>query len=161
MMMMNYNKLGHIGFQSYSLNYPEDWGRRSLNLRTALATWGYRVHTLGMCVWLCIMCPQCLWKPERASDALGLELQRLWAAIWMMGMKPRSSGRATIALNYWAIIFQLHKQNSCPQLNCRHINSSVYLQYLMGNCFIAISNNIQRRKVDKLAEQDWSGKGSF
>ena len=29
--------------------------------------------------------------------------RELWAAVWMLGIEPRSSGRSASALNYWAI----------------------------------------------------------
>ena len=39
---------------------------------------------------------------ERALDSLELELQ-MWAAKWVLGIKPRLSGRVASALNYWDI----------------------------------------------------------
>lgn len=40
---------------------------------------------------------------EEVSDALGLELQMMWAALRVLGIEPRSSGKGNRDPDHWAI----------------------------------------------------------
>lgn len=47
------------------------------------------------CMYLCVSCAcNALYRPEEGARALALELQMLWACIWMLGIEPRFSERA-------------------------------------------------------------------
>ena len=41
----------------------------------------------------------------------GVSYRQLWAAMWMLRVEPRSSGRAATALNHWAISPALQSRN--------------------------------------------------
>lgn len=51
-------------------------------------------------VYSCTMCMHCLPLPEEGIKSPGTRW--LWATIWVLGIKPRSSARAASALNHWA-----------------------------------------------------------
>lgn len=53
--------------------------------------------------YLCTMCVSVHRGQMRALYPLELELQVLWAAMWVLGPEPRSSVRATSAFNHWTI----------------------------------------------------------
>jgi hypothetical protein len=54
----------------------------------------------SVCVRLLCVVPV---EAKRASDTLELELEPLWAAMWVPGTEPRSSARATSAPNCWTM----------------------------------------------------------
>ena len=63
----------------------------SFKIKNKLYAW---VYCMPMC--LCVTCVLCPWR-------LNLSYLRLIAAIWLLGVGRRSSGRAAGALNHWAI----------------------------------------------------------
>lgn len=63
---------------------------------------------------MCVCLPSCmsvhvctwyLWSPgqEKVLDSLDRSYGWLWATMWILGTKPRSSARAACALSCWAI----------------------------------------------------------
>lgn len=63
----------------------------------------YSVECMDTCMYVCIhMCYAC--GSQRASwDLLKLECRQLWAAMWVLEAKIRSSTGACSALNHWTI----------------------------------------------------------
>lgn len=49
------------------------------------------------------MCVQCLWKPEGSIGSPDLSNSHLWAAMWVLGAEPKSSGRAATTHNCSAV----------------------------------------------------------
>ena len=55
---------------------------------------------LPVCMDVFHMYAWCLRRPEKSvSDCLGLEFQIFVSPMWVLGIKPRSSGRAANTLN--------------------------------------------------------------
>lgn len=62
----------------------------------------YRIQMgIILCVWVC--CTTCMlstgWSQKRVSETLELDPEMSWAALWVVEIKPRYSGRAANAPN--------------------------------------------------------------
>lgn len=54
-------------------------------------------YVYGLLAFKCTMYTQCPQRTERALDLLELELQMLLTTMWVLGIEPRSSGKAVSA----------------------------------------------------------------
>lgn len=81
---------------------------------------------IDLCVWMfCLYLYHvhtwCPWKSAHGVlPGTGVPTG-LWATIWVLGVEPRSSVRATSTLSYWAILLTPSIILKLPRLRCRII----------------------------------------
>jgi hypothetical protein len=69
---------------------------------------------LPMYICLCTMCIQWSWRSEEgAGSPWNWSYRWLWAAMWVLGIKPRTSARVACVLNHWAFSPALFLWNWC------------------------------------------------
>ena len=57
----------------------------------------FYVYVCFACMYICAWC---LWSPEEDVESLELVIQTVVNHLWVLGMEPKSSVRATNAINH-------------------------------------------------------------